>query len=105
METSYPMGVSQDPLAALVFDSLYDPYRGVIIFVRVTDGEIVPGKTLLFLSNGLELVTDDIGYLNPKPVKSDSIKTGEVGYIVTGLKDIHQIDVGDTLTDKLKPTS
>ena len=95
-----PRAGQDEPLAALVFDSLYDSYRGVIIFVRVFSGEITPGKTLLFLSNQLELPADDIGYLTPKPVKSGSIKTGEVGYISTGLKDIHQITVGDTLTEK-----
>ena len=104
-EIPYPEGHPEEPLSALVFDSLYDPYKGVIIFVRVMEGTITPGKTLLFLSNGFELTPEDIGYLNPKPVRSESIETGEVGYIVTGLKDIHQVSVGDTITDKLKPTS
>ncbi|OGR86521.1 MAG: elongation factor 4 [Elusimicrobia bacterium RIFCSPLOWO2_01_FULL_60_11] len=99
-----PRGETAAPLSALVFDSLYDPYKGVIIFVRVMDGEILPGKVLLFLSNGLELPADEIGYLNPKPVKSGAIRTGEVGYIVTGLKDIRQITVGDTLTEKSRPS-
>ncbi len=104
-EIPSPLGDPKAPLSALVFDSLYDPYKGVIIFVRVMDGEILPGKTLLFLSNGLELEADDIGYLNPKTVRSQAIKTGEVGYVVTGLKDIHQITVGDTVTEKGRATS
>ena len=104
-EIPEPLGLNEDPLSALVFDSLYDPYKGVIIFVRVFDGEILPGRTLRFLSNDLEILADDIGYLNPKTVRSDAIRTGEVGYIVTGLKDIHQITVGDTITDKARPAT
>jgi len=103
-EIPSPLGETDAPLSALLFDSLYDPYKGVIVFVRVMDGEIVPGKVLLFLSNGMELTADEIGYLNPKPIKSGAIRTGEVGYIVTGLKDIRQITVGDTVTEKNRPT-
>ena len=99
-----PKSDPQDTLAALVFDSVYDPYKGVIILVRIFSGEIMPKKPLVFLSNGVELVPEEIGYMTPQFVKSESIRTGEVGYVVTGLKDIHLINVGDTLTDKGRPT-
>ncbi|OGR83389.1 MAG: elongation factor 4 [Elusimicrobia bacterium RIFCSPHIGHO2_01_FULL_64_10] len=92
-------------LSALVFDSLYDPYKGVVVFVRVFDGEVSRDQNLLFLSNGLEIAAEEIGYLTPKPVPSENIRTGEVGYIVTGLKDIHQITVGDTVTGKTRPAT
>ncbi|MBI2118074.1 MAG: elongation factor 4 [Elusimicrobia bacterium] len=100
-----PKGEVKEPLSALVFDSLYDPYKGVIIFVRVFSGLIQPKKTLLFLSNGIELTPEEVGYLTPLPSKSNQIMTGEVGYVVTGLKDIHLIQIGDTLTEKFNPTS
>ncbi|MBI1979620.1 MAG: elongation factor 4 [Elusimicrobia bacterium] len=99
-----PVGKIDAPLAALVFDSVYDPYKGVILFVRVFSGQIAPKKTLLFLSNQIALAPEEIGYLSPQPIKSQTIRTGEVGYVVTGLKDIHLISIGDTLTEKLSPT-
>lgn len=100
-----PKGAKEEPLSALVFDSLYDPYKGVIIFVRVMSGEIVPGKNLIFMSNNFEIVPEEIGYLTPKTTKSNLIKTGEVGYIATGLKDIHLISIGDTVTEKTRSVS
>ena len=99
-----PQGDSQASLSALVFDSLFDPYKGVIIFVRVFSGDIRPKKSLVFLSNGVKLMPEEVGYLTPNLFKSASIQNGEVGYVVTGLKDIHQIQIGDTLTEELKPT-
>lgn len=100
-----PTGKREEPLAALVFDSVYDPYKGVIIFVRVFCGEIHPQKNLLFLSNRFEIVSEEIGYLTPKTIKSGAIKTGEVGYVATGLKDIRLISIGDTITEKERPAS
>ena len=98
-----PKPAPDDRLAALVFDSVYDPYRGVIIFVRVFSGQIEPKKLLTFMSNQVELTPEQLGYFEPMMVKSESIKSGEVGFVVTGLKDIHQIAVGDTITEKLRP--
>lgn len=100
-----PQGQNEDLLSALVFDSVYDSYKGVILFVRVFSGEISRGENLLFLSNRFEIVSEEVGYLTPKMVKSESIKAGEVGYIATGLKDIHLISVGDTITEKIRPVS
>jgi GTP-binding protein LepA len=97
--------MEQESLSALVFDSMYDPYKGVIIFVRVFSGEIRSGKNLIFMSNQVGLTPESVGYLTPQFVPSDSIKTGEVGYVVTGLKDIHQIRIGDTLTEKQRVAS
>ncbi len=100
-----PKPMEDNRLAALVFDSVYDPYRGVIVFVRVFSGSIEPKKVLKFLSNEVELAPEQIGHLAPTYVKSDTILPGEVGYVVTGLKDIHQITVGDTVTEKANPVT
>ena len=100
-----PQGSLEPPLSALVFDSVFDPYKGVIIFVRVFSGEIKVKKKLVFLSNGVTLAPEEVGYMTPNLSKNDSIQTGEVGYVVTGLKDIHLISIGDTITEELHPVS
>jgi GTP-binding protein LepA len=98
-----PAGSREKPLKALVFDSYYDVYKGVIIYTRVVDGEIRPGMQVSFHSTGSTYKVEEVGYLNPKLEKSGSIGTGEVGYIVTGIKDIHEIKMGDTLFEKARP--
>ncbi|OGR51200.1 MAG: elongation factor 4 [Elusimicrobia bacterium GWA2_62_23] len=97
-----PAGSPDKPLKALVFDSFYDVYKGVIIYTRVVDGELKPGRHITFWSSGNNYKVEEVGYLNPKLQKSDSIKTGEVGYIVAGIRDIHEIKMGDTISDKEK---
>ncbi|MDA8242682.1 MAG: translation elongation factor 4 [Elusimicrobia bacterium] len=95
-----PEGSPERPLKALVFDSFYDVYKGVIIYTRVVDGELKPGRHISFWSSGKSYKVEEVGYLSPKMQKSESIRTGEVGYIVPGIRDIHEIKMGDTISEK-----
>ncbi len=99
-EIPSPAGSPDKPLKALVFDSFYDVYKGVVIYTRVVDGAISAGKYITFYSKGTSYKVEEVGYLNPKLLKSDSIKTGEVGYIIAGIRDIHEIKMGDTIFEK-----
>ncbi len=99
-EVPPPAGSPDNPLKALVFDSFYDVYKGVIIYTRVVDGELKPGRHISFWSNGRSYKVEELGYLTPKLVKAESIKAGEVGYIVPGIRDIHEIKMGDTIFEK-----
>ena len=99
-----PQGDPQAPLAALVFDSYYDAYRGIVIIVRVIDGEIRPGMKIMMHSTGLSYEILEVGYSIIKIVPSQSLKTGEVGYIIAGMKNIHDVKIGDTITEKSRPT-
>ncbi|HNW43936.1 MAG TPA: translation elongation factor 4 [Elusimicrobiales bacterium] len=97
-----PAGSPDRPLKALVFDSFYDVYKGVVIYTRVVDGSLSAGKHITFYSKGTSYKVEEVGYLSPKLVKSDSIGAGEVGYIVAGIRDIHEIKMGDTIYEKGK---
>ncbi|OGS13815.1 MAG: elongation factor 4 [Elusimicrobia bacterium RIFOXYA2_FULL_58_8] len=98
-----PQGTAQRPFKALVFDSFYDVYKGVVIYTRVVDGELSAGKYITFYSSGAVYKVEEVGHLTPKLAKSDSINTGEVGYLVAGIRDIHEIKMGDTISEKDKP--
>ncbi|TPW21191.1 MAG: GTP-binding protein LepA [Elusimicrobia bacterium] len=98
-----PTGDPAKPLAALVFDSLYDAYRGVILYVRMVDGTMERGKRMRFHSTGIDTVIEEVGYLTPKQVPAQKLSAGEVGYLVCGIKDIHQIRVGDTVMESARP--
>ncbi len=93
-----PEGNPEGSLRALVFDSMYDTYKGVVAYVRVIDGHIEKGKDVRLASGGVESETLDVGFFSPKYVGSPDLKAGEIGYIVTGLKDIESCRVGDTIT-------
>ena len=98
-----PSGDPSKPLSALIFDSSYDPYRGVVLLVRVVDGTMKRGLKIKFFSTGTEVTIEDLGYLKPKRESSDHISAGEVGYVVCGIKDIHQVRVGDTMMESTRP--
>jgi GTP-binding protein LepA len=98
-----PTGKPDLPLRALIFDSIYDDYRGVITYVRVKDGEIRKGQKIRFMGNGKEYQVTDLGKLVPRPVRVERIGTGEVGFIVAAIKDLHDVRIGDTVTDALLP--
>lgn len=85
------------PLRALIFDSVYDEYRGVIAYVRIVDGQVKIGDKLNFLSNNLSFEALEVGHFNPKFIKDPMLNSGEIGYIVTGLHDVSQCPVGDTI--------
>ncbi|MGC8866727.1 MAG: translation elongation factor 4 [Elusimicrobiales bacterium] len=84
-------------LKALVFDSVYDSYKGVIVYTRVFDGRIKKGDIIFFYSTKKSYKVEEVGYLTPDMKESQSIEAGEVGYIVAGIKDIHDIKIGDTI--------
>ena len=93
-----PVGDAEAPLRALVFDSMFDPYRGVIASVRVKDGELPSRAKIRLMATGVESEAEEAGVMAPEPLPVDALGPGEVGYIVTGLKDVHQAKVGDTIT-------
>ncbi len=99
-----PTGVLDEPLQALVFDSVYNPFRGVETYFRVKNGEIKKGQKIKFVATGKSYFADEVGTLkltqHPKP----SIKAGDVGYLITGIKDAREVKVGDTITDSEHPT-
>jgi GTP-binding protein LepA len=97
-----------DPLGkprALIFDSFYDPFRGVIIYVRVVDGKIKTGQTLKLMGADFSSKIEELGFMTPKMEKGTVLSGGEVGYIIAGIKDIHQIQVGDTVTVSDNPAA
>lgn len=94
-----PSGDENAPTRALLVDSWYDSYLGVVILVRVVDGTLSRGQKIRFMATGAEYVVDKIGYFTPKMVNVDALYTGEIGFIITGMKTIHDCKVGDTITD------
>lgn len=98
-----PRGDPDAPLRALVFDSHYDPYKGVIAYVRLMDGEVRRGDKLMLMGTTREVEALEVGVFRPKLVAADSLGAGEVGYVATGLKTVREIQVGDTLTHHARP--
>src|SRR5437870_2735296 len=98
-----PRGKADTPTRALIFDSIYDDYRGVITYVRVVDGELKKGQKIRFMGNQKEHQITDLGKLMPRPKQVERIGTGEVGFIVAAIKDLHDVRVGDTVTDAQQP--
>jgi GTP-binding protein LepA len=93
-----PEGVADAPLRALVFDSYYDTYRGVVALIRVVDGSIAEGDSIAFMANGVKLTADEVGVRRPAMERTGRLGAGEVGYLITGVKEINLIRVGDTVT-------
>ena len=99
-----PQGDENAPVRALIFDSFYDAFRGVIMYVRMVDGTLKPGQTIRFMSSGATYKIEELGYMTPKQLHKDTqLSAGEVGYLVAGIKDIHQVKVGDTVTLAERP--
>ncbi len=93
-----PAGDPEGPLKALVFDSYYDPFRGVIVYVRIKDGKVKPGDTIRFMNSGMDFMVTELGIRTPQEIKKDSLEAGEVGWIAASIKSIRDIQVGDTIT-------
>jgi GTP-binding protein LepA len=93
-----PAGDPDGPPRALIFDSEFDQYRGVIAYIRVVDGVFRKGEAIRAMAAGTEADIDDIGFFSPQMMPTDQLAAGEVGYLITGLKDVTQLRVGDTLT-------
>lgn len=94
-----PSGNENASTRALLVDSWYDSYLGVVILVRVVDGKLSRGQKIKFVATGAEYVVDKIGYFTPKMVNVEELNTGEIGFIITGMKTIHDCKVGDTIVD------
>lgn len=99
-----PKGESAEPLSALIFDSHYDSYRGVVAYVRVFDGEIRNGMDIKFHSTKKTFEIQEIGFFRMQPEKTDILRAGEVGYIAANIKNIEDARVGDTIEDEKRPT-
>ena len=100
-----PRGEETDPLRALVFDSYYDTYRGVVCYLRVREGRISTGDRLRFLATGESPTADEVGVLTPRAMPVASLGPGEVGYLITGVKEIDRARVGDTVTRADRPAT
>jgi GTP-binding protein LepA len=100
-----PEGDADASPRALIFDSEFDQYRGVIAYVRVVDGEFSQGDAIQAMQTGTQADIDDIGFFGPEMTSVDGLNAGEVGYVITGVKDVSQLRVGDTLTTRARPAS
>ncbi len=99
-----PANNDDKPLKAIIFDSWYDSYQGVIILIRIIDGKVSKGDKILFFSNEKEYLVDKVGVFTPESKLINELSSGEVGFIVTGIKDIHEVSIGDTITNPKFPT-
>ena len=100
-----PVGAADAPPRAMIFDSVYDIYRGVITYIRVIDGQFTPRERIKMMSTGAVHELLEIGVISPEPVPTAGLSVGEVGYLITGVKDVRQSRVGDTVTDSQKPAT
>ncbi|MEV0332631.1 translation elongation factor 4 [Nocardia sp. NPDC050717] len=97
-EVPPPVGDADAPARALIFDSVYDTYRGVVTYVRVVDGKLTPRQKIKMMSTGAQHELLEIGIVSPEPKPTQGLGVGEVGYLITGVKDVRQSKVGDTVT-------
>ncbi len=100
-----PAGEPAASARALIFDSEYDQYRGVVAYVRVIDGSFSRRETITMMGTGQEAEIEELGFFSPEMTPTPRLETGEVGYIITGVKDVAQVRVGDTITSKREPAS
>lgn len=100
-----PKGSPNEPLQALIFDSVYNPFRGVETYFRIFNGEIKKGQKIKFMATGKSYFVDEVGSLKLKQYPRQIVKTGDVGYLITGIKEAKEVKVGDTITDAKNPTT
>ena len=100
-----PQGNLQDPLKALIFDSKYDDYRGVVLSVRIEEGTVKPGDKIKIMNTGKEYEVTEVGVSSPHPVKKDILIAGDVGYLTANIKSVRETRVGDTITKAEHPTA
>ncbi len=100
-----PSGDVNEPLQALIFDSVYNPFRGVETYFRVINGSIRKNQQIKFIATGKTYGADEVGTLKLQQVPKNEIKAGDVGYLITGIKDAREVKVGDTITDAKNPTT
>ncbi len=100
-----PVGDPEAPLQALIFDSVYNSFRGIMAYFKVQNGEIKKGDRVKFIATGKEYYADEVGTLKLTQAPKDKISTGDVGYIVSGIKEAREVKVGDTITNVLRPST
>ena len=100
-----PVGDPQAPLQALIFDSVFNPFRGIIAYFKVVNGEIKKNDKVKFVATAKEYYADEVGVLKLQPSPRDVVKTGDVGYIISGIKEAREVKVGDTITHTARPCS
>ena len=100
----HPSGSMDEPLKALIFDSWYDSYRGVVILIRVIDGTVRRGMKIQLVSTGKSYEAEQVGKFTPKPILVDELSVGEVGFITAGIKRVADTQIGDTVTEEKNPT-
>ncbi|MFI7579094.1 translation elongation factor 4 [Kocuria sp. M1N1S27] len=100
-----PVGREDAPSRAMIFDSVYDTYRGVVTYIRVVDGRLVPRERIRMMSTGAQHELLEIGVISPEPKPTEGLGVGEVGYLITGVKDVRQSRVGDTVTNHQRPAA
>ncbi|NJB81610.1 translation elongation factor 4 [Wenyingzhuangia aestuarii] len=100
-----PKGDPEAPLKALIFDSVYNSYRGIETYFRILDGSIKKGEKIKFMATGKDYFADEVGTLNLRQSPKKEIKTGDVGYLITGIKTASEVKVGDTITSLVNPTA
>ena len=99
-----PKGDSDGPLKALIFDSWYDSYRGVIVLFRVIDGSVRPGMKIRFFNTGRDYQVETLGVNRPRPTPIDELGVGEVGFLTASIKEVADVQIGDTITEAARPT-
>ncbi|KLU10466.1 translation elongation factor 4 [Kocuria sp. SM24M-10] len=104
-EIPHPEGRADAPSRAMIFDSVYDTYRGVVTYVRVVDGRLTPRERIRMMSTGAQHELLEIGVISPEPKPTEGLGVGEVGYLITGVKDVRQSRVGDTVTNHQRPAA
>ncbi len=100
-----PTGDPTAPLKALVFDSWYDPYRGVVVLIRVVDGEVRPGRRIRLMARGQDYEVEQVGVFSPKPQVVDALGVGEVGFVIANIKTVSDARIGDTITEADRPAA
>jgi GTP-binding protein LepA len=98
-----PKGLPEAPLRALIFDSWFDPYRGVVVLIRVVEGTVTIGTRVRLWSNNQVYTVEDLGVMTPKPVRVENLRAGDVGFMIANIKRIADTRIGDTITDDARP--
>ncbi|MCA0992876.1 translation elongation factor 4 [Pseudalkalibacillus hwajinpoensis] len=100
-----PQGDPEGPLQALIFDSLYDPYRGVVAYIRITEGSVKVGDKIRMMATGKEFEVNELGVFNPKPIAKKELSVGDVGFLTAAIKNVGDSRVGDTITSVKNPAA
>src|SRR5690606_26567468 len=99
-----PLGDPEAPLQALIFDSVFNSFRGIIAYYKVVNGEIKKGDKVKFINTNKEYLADEVGVLKLNMLPKQVVKTGDVGYIISGIKEAREVKVGDTITNVARPS-